>query len=458
MRQREKILLVAVVWCALLAAGCRSRQAVQWRPVLQRSATSPYGTSLIYAALSSIFPGAAVENMSRGSSYTRLTDDETKVGPKQLLVAVGLKYGLGYDEWAELKEWARSGNEVLIFAGSFDEQIQSAFGYYTDGGEQALGYGEEREPTTYQPLSGNRAVLSLRSQPGKSYGHAGRWLRRSFVRDETADGGSGFGATEYEEAPEEPEYDTITTGVDAPPEDDPDEDADDTVEVLGTAGGEPNFLRARVGAGHISIHAAPLVLSNYFLLQPNNRQYVEGIFQTLPRHIATVRWHEYGKRAGDEDDSSSNNALWKYPPMRWAMLLALLALLVYVLSEGKRRQRIIPIIRAPENASVAFVETVGRLYYNRGDHANLAIKSTQHFLEWVRTRHTIPTTTLDDSFAETLSRKSGISLEDARAAAQAAASVRNGTFPSTPEALAGLHALYRRFAGEDGSRAGAATA
>ena len=93
-----------------------------------------------------------------------------------------------------------------------------------------------------------------------------------------------------------------------------------------------------------------------------------------------------------------------------ALILIFVALGIYLIFETKRRQRIIPILKPIQNDSVAFVETIGRLYYNNKNHANLAEKMTQHFLEFVRSHYYLNTNMLDKQFTKMLSVKSGIDI------------------------------------------------
>src|SRR5690606_8332848 len=44
-------------------------------------------------------------------------------------------------------------------------------------------------------------------------------------------------------------------------------------DTLGFVNNKPDFIRYSVGEGHITLHAAPLVMSNYFLLKESNRPY-----------------------------------------------------------------------------------------------------------------------------------------------------------------------------------------
>jgi hypothetical protein len=212
-------------------------------------------------------------------------------------------------------------------------------------------------------------------------------------------------------------------------------------EVLGYTRSHPGFVRYAVGNGHITLHAAPLVFSNYFLLQDGNRAYLDGIWHAFPDNISHIYWNEYFKRS---TEGSSMNVLWRYPATRWALIIAIATLLIYVLFGLKRRQRIIPIVRPLKNASVSFIETIGRLYFNKGNHANLAEKMIQHFLEWVRTYYYLDTAQLNDTFISQLAAKSGKHQEGIRSLVNQIHDIRIGAVV-TPEYLYKLHNTLQSF-------------
>ena len=87
-----------------------------------------------------------------------------------------------------------------------------------------------------------------------------------------------------------------------------------------------NFIRYRIGSGHLTLHAAPLVLSNYFLVQGRNRDYLGYIWKTLPEDISTIYWHDYYKRNAE---SSDLGVMFRFSATRWALLLALFTLLLF---------------------------------------------------------------------------------------------------------------------------------
>ena len=99
--------------------------------------------------------------------------------------------------------------------------------------------------------------------------------------------------------------------------------------------------------------------------------------------------------------------LFQYPGLKWALLVAMFTLLLYVLMEMRRKQRLIPVMNKPKNDSLDFVKTIGRLYYEKGDNVNLCRKMASYFLEHVRNKYKLPTGTLDDEFVKKLQFKTG---------------------------------------------------
>jgi len=80
----------------------------------------------------------------------------------------------------------------------------------------------------------------------------------------------------------------------------------------------------------------------------------------------------------------------------------------FVFFEAKRKQRPIAILNPPNNDSLDFVKTVGNLYYESGNHKNIANKKIQYLLEHIRGHFYLNTTDINDpEFHRQLSRKSG---------------------------------------------------
>lgn len=176
--------------------------------------------------------------------------------------------------------------------------------------------------------------------------------------------------------------------------------------------GRPNFVRFTYeGGGSLSVHLAPITFTNFFLLHKNNNDYYEQAFSFLPENVTAVYWDDYFRNNARNQNRNKNfSALgWvmSQPGLREAVWLILLLLLLVYLFESKRRQKIIPLVQSLKNTSLDFVKTIGRLYYQRRDNRNLAQKMKTHFLDQIRARYNIKTSTLNEDLVNRLSYISG---------------------------------------------------
>ena len=183
--------------------------------------------------------------------------------------------------------------------------------------------------------------------------------------------------------------------------------------------GRPNFIHLRAGKGNFYLHMEPLAFSNYFLLHQNNIRYFEKAMSVIPANVNRILWDEY--YLGKNYDSSAARkkktwlgVLFTFPAMKAALLTAIFTLLLYVVLEMRRKQRPIPVISRPRNETLEFVKTIGRLYYDKGDHKNLVRKMSAYFLEHVRNRYKMATNNLDDHFVKNLQFKSGLEESEIR--------------------------------------------
>ena len=180
--------------------------------------------------------------------------------------------------------------------------------------------------------------------------------------------------------------------------------------VLGkNAGGRANFVKYTFGKGALYILPNPQLLCNYSLINPAGADYAAKALSYL-QEVNTLIWDEYNT-VGDEDAQSPLSVIFKYDSIRWAYYLALSGLIIFVFFEMKRRQRIIPIIEAPKNSSVEFVEVVGKVYYQQRDNRDIADKKIAYVLEYIRNNYRLKTTVLDEELQHALSVRSGIPEE-----------------------------------------------
>lgn len=170
-----------------------------------------------------------------------------------------------------------------------------------------------------------------------------------------------------------------------------------------------NFISIDHGQGKFIIHTAPAAFSNYFLLTGSNKEYLEKMFSYFNSETTSVYWDNYYRaRRSSDDDFSIFNYFKKHAPLLYAFLIALALLLIFLAFGGRRRQRFVPEKIPFANSTVSYTETIGRLYLQKKDNRNIALKMFTYFLEQVRVNYYLNTQNLNNEFAEALSRKSGV--------------------------------------------------
>jgi len=165
-----------------------------------------------------------------------------------------------------------------------------------------------------------------------------------------------------------------------------------------------NFIKVPYKDGYFYLHTQPAAFTNYHLLKKDHFQYAENVLSYVPK--GDVFW--YTKLENNESISHSKlRYINSQPALKWAWRLILLGILIFIIFNVKRKQRIVPILEPLPNLTVDFTKTIGNLYYQEGDHRNLIDKKIIYFLEKIRTEYLIDTTKLDDYFIQKLHHKTG---------------------------------------------------
>ena len=194
--------------------------------------------------------------------------------------------------------------------------------------------------------------------------------------------------------------------------------ADSAIQILGVnESGQPNFLVIFFGRGRFFIHCEPRAFSNYFLLQRDNYNYLQQALSFVTAEPEHVIWDDYynkrNRAASDKDNKTGLAVLLQYPAMAWAFSLLITLLVLYLFFGSKRRQRVMEELPPNINTSVAFAETVSRLYLQKKDNKGIADKMITYFFEHIRNQYFLNTSQVNDSFVSAFSRKSNMSLTDA---------------------------------------------
>ena len=334
----------------------------------------PYGLYVAYHDLSHLFPDASIIVNKNEPAFW---DSLNSYSDKQALIIITPRFIADEFELNRLLNFAKAGNDVFISTRILSSEAQNFFNCenFLSGFSLFSGLAED-DTMSVSLLSPPFPHREEYDYPGKQYdGYFGKYDEK----------------VSYE---------------------------------LGQKGsGKVNFIRLRAGTGNIYLHLAPLAFSNYFLLHKQNINYYNRALSVIPKDTKKVVWDEYflHKRytssGGGEGEGSKGwlSALMSQNSFRFALWLLIIVLILFILQEMRRKQRVIPAMAKPRNDSLDFVRTVGRLYHEKRDHRNLSRKMAAYFLDHVRNRYKLATNMQDEKFIQSLKMKSGQPEENIRA-------------------------------------------
>ncbi len=182
--------------------------------------------------------------------------------------------------------------------------------------------------------------------------------------------------------------------------------------VLGYQKGDTtriNFVKVPWVNGNFYLHAQPTAFTNYYLLKESHADYAQQILSYIPK--GDVFWH-IKNQTGEVIDDSPLRFIFSKPALSWAWYIGILGILVFIIFNAKRKQRIVPIIEPLRNTTIDFTKTIGNLYFQEGNHDNIINKKIIYFLEKIRNEYLLDTTILNDDFVKKLNQKSGKNLVD----------------------------------------------
>ena len=168
---------------------------------------------------------------------------------------------------------------------------------------------------------------------------------------------------------------------------------------------QPVTIRIKKGKGSFILNCTPIIFTNIYLLANQNHEFVASSLSYLP--AGKTYWTEF-YHIGRMEAATPLRFILNNEPLRWAYYIILLSLLLFMIFEARRKQRIIPVIKPLANTTLEFISTIGNLYFQRGDHKNIADKKIQFFFDYIHTHYYLGTLNRDEQFAWILTKKSGV--------------------------------------------------
>ena len=343
---RRYIALIVVLFGALVLLDYFRPKPVDWSPTFSREDKIPYGTYALYELLPDIFKGEPVVPV-RETVYNQL-QDSTQWGN---YIFISEFFALDSLDANLLLDYVQRGNNVFIAAENFSFDLSDTLHFETrmldntNPDSTGLLFTSQPQQKIY-PYPANNNLFYLEVTEQKGHTALGR-----------------------------------------------------------TKAGHLTFMKVPFGQGHFYISSVPLAFTNYQLLTLNQSDYAATALSHLP--VEPVYWDEHQNK-GRFDEQSIFGVLTHHEPLAWAYYIALVTMVLFLLFKSKRTQRIIPVMEPPRNTTLEFVNVIGSLYFNHGNHKDIAEKNISYFLEYLRLHYHVSTSTPDEEeLRERVIAKSG---------------------------------------------------
>jgi hypothetical protein len=174
----------------------------------------------------------------------------------------------------------------------------------------------------------------------------------------------------------------------------------------------PNFIQLPYGHGQVILHLFPLAFGNYFLLDKENKAYTEAILGYLPKD-QPIFYDHYNKN-GKSIFSSPMYLFLSNQRLKWAYYSIVGMLLCWIVFEGRRKQRSIPVIKPLANQTVGFAETIASMYLEKKAYQENILQQITLLLDYCRNTFRVSTEVIDEEVIQKIAARSGYPLEKTR--------------------------------------------
>ncbi|HEY1045508.1 MAG TPA: DUF4350 domain-containing protein [Bacteroidia bacterium] len=181
--------------------------------------------------------------------------------------------------------------------------------------------------------------------------------------------------------------------------------------TLGTINGLVNFIKIKLGDGHVYINSSPMLMTNYALKDEQGFQYMNEVLSGVGKDsviydIGSRKIKKENREDGREDSPLSYILRQKSLKTAWYLLLALAVF--FLLFKAKRKQRVIPVLETKKNHSLNFIRTLSSMFFMMSNNREMAQSAMNSFLFFVRNKLHVSTTHIDESLVQKISIKSGV--------------------------------------------------
>ena len=357
------IILVVLAILSIVAIEMTKPKAINWFPSYATHHKIPFGSYVFNEQLKRVSDDVTIVERPP-FEYLK---DNTITGT-YLFYNGGIAFGK--EELNRLLDWVSEGNTLIVSAVDFEEKLKDTLNIATKSVNIIDNFNNEYQVKLMNPLLDDKK--SYKYERASTFFHFNK-------------------------------IDTLETSV---------------IGLIDKYRGENAIIKDSLissikqpfGDGEIILNTFPQAFTNYFILKSPNQNYTAGLLSYIDtsKPIYVDTYYKTGKTYY----TSPMYLFLNTKSLKWAYYLVLIGALIYIIFEGKRKQRAIPIVKPLKNQTVDFTRTIANMYYEKGKHKDIAHHKVQHFLEYIRNTLHLLTSEINDSFIKNLAARSNNSVED----------------------------------------------
>ncbi|WP_340198930.1 DUF4350 domain-containing protein [Ascidiimonas sp. W6] len=355
------IIITVVLIGLLVFIEYTKPKEISWFPSYSKNHTIPLGMKVLHTEMKSIFKDRFEDTSIAPYSFLK------EQYPEGTYFFVNETVKFGKEELNSLLAWVAEGNQLFIASSSYEKRLLDTLNlktdYITDLGTLTSSY-----------------KLSLMNETFKNQKTA--FFDRNMTIPFFKNGDS-----------------LQTTAI-------------GTIKLEGEAKNYVNVIKQPFGKGELILSLFPESLSNYFILKSPNEEYVSGLLSYLTSSKTIYFDNHY--KTGSKYYSSPMYVFLNNKALKWAYYLVLIATFFYIIFEGRRKQRSIPIMEPLKNQTLDFVRTIANMYYEKNDHRDIASYKINHFLAFIRNQQSASVSELNTRQIKDIASRNGKNFEETK--------------------------------------------
>ncbi len=332
------IIILILLFVAVYLFNSHQPKTFQWEPTYSAHDRNPFGTYVFEELLKKSWKNPYTHSYK---TIRRLEYEGSLTNQNILLLSNYLD--VGNDELDNMLEYAEKGHTIFIAAGSFSHTIEKKMEFYTMYGNW-----------WYDRMAVQRNADTLK-------------IDRKVKLCSPV-----FAEKEYKF----PKM-ILSCYFDSIPENSRVLAVNDSL--------QPIAISCPVGKGNMIFCCSPMIFTNYGILS-EDAEFIWGLLSYL-EGAPLLRTEFY--ETGSDESQSPFRYLLKEPPLRWALYITLLTILIFMIFTAKRKQRVIPVIKDPENHLLKFIRSLSTLYLRKSDNNDILQKKYTLFGEQLQRKYGI---------------------------------------------------------------------